>query len=106
MFDELTKNLIVSGRKTVTRRLRKNEKRPAKPNKIIKLKIDRTKNTFGYLQIISCEKDYLGNLKSIDAIKEGFNSKQEYLDYFKKVNGTNYYKTPIWVITFKYLSKL
>lgn len=105
MFDELTKDLIVSGRKTVTRRLRKNDnKRPAIPNTWHKLKIDRTPKTYGYIYIISCEKSYLGSLTSYDAIMEGFNSKREYLDYFKQVNNEVNYSTPIWVIRFKYFS--
>ena len=105
MFDELTKNLIISGRKTVTRRLRKDHRRPAIPNTIHKIKIDRTPKIYGLIYILSCEKGYLGNLSSLDAINEGFDTRNEYLEYFKKVNGTNAYNTPIWIITFKYLSK-
>ena len=77
MFDELTKDLIVTGRKTVTRRLRKNDKRPAIPGTFHKLKIDRTPKTYGYIYIISCKKGHLGSLTSYDAILEGFNSKRE-----------------------------
>ena len=106
MFDELTKNLILAGRKTVTRRLRKNDKRPAIPNTIHKLKIDRTPKTYGDIYIISCKKDYLFNLTSLDAIQEGFNTREEYLTYFKKTNKTSKPTTPIWVINFKYLPKL
>lgn len=106
MFDALTKDLIVTGRKTVTRRLRRDERKPAIPNTIHKLKIDRTPKTYGFLYIISCEKGYLGSLTSYDAILEGFNSKREYLDYFKQVNNKANYNTPIWIIKFKYLSNL
>ena len=102
MFDELTKDLIVSGRKTVTRRLRRNDKRPAIPNTFHKLKTDRTPKTYGYIYIISCEKGYLGSLTAYDAMLEGFNSKREYLDYFKQVNNAAEYNTPIWIIKFKY----
>ena len=106
MFDKLTKDLIVSGRKTVTRRLRKNDRQPAIPNTIHKLKIDRTPKTYGYIYILSCEKGYLGSLTSYDAMLEGFNSRKEYLDYFKQVNNQAKYNTPIWIIRFEYLSNI
>ena len=51
MFDEYTLKQILAGRKTVTRRLRKNNNRPAIPKTIHKLKIDRTQNTYGYIYI-------------------------------------------------------
>lgn len=36
---------------------------------------------------------------------EGFNNKEEYLQYFEKVNGTRAINTPIWIIKFKYIPK-
>lgn len=105
MFDEYTKNQILAGKKVVTRRLRKNNHRPAIPNTLHKLKIDRTKMTYGSLYIISCEKGTLGKLNNLDAVLEGFNSKEEYLTYFKNINGTDAVNTPIWIIKFKYIPK-
>ena len=103
MFDEYTKNQIIRGRKIVTRRLRKNNQRPATPNNIHKIKIDRTPRVYGYIQILSVEKGTLGKLTILDAKLEGFNNKEDYLEYFKSVNGTRAINTPIWIIKFKYL---
>ena len=74
MFDEYTKNKIIAGDKTVTRRLRKNSNRPAIPNSIHKIKIDRTPITYGYIKIISCEKGTLQKFTNLDAKLEGFDT--------------------------------
>ena len=50
-------------------------------------------------------KGTLGKLNIIDAKMEGFNSKEEYLQYFEKVNGTRAIYTPIWIIKFKKLNE-
>ena len=101
MFDKQTLDLILKGKKTQTRRLRKNETRPAIPGNIHKLKIDRTSKTYGYIEIISCEKAVFGDITEKDARKEGFKDIEEYTEYFTSVNGEVSKSTPIWVINFK-----
>ena len=101
MFDEQTKDLILARKKTQTRRLRKNETRPAIPNTIHKLKIDRSPKTYGYLKIISCEKARFRDIKKSDVLKEGFHSLQEYIEYFSTKNGRINPDTPIWIINFR-----
>lgn len=101
MFDKRTLIMILNGRKTQTRRLRKNNNRPAIPNNIHKLKIDRTPKTYGYIKIISCEKSVFGNITEQDAKEEGFKSVREYVKYFTEVNGKVTKDTPIWIIKFE-----
>ena len=103
MFDKLTVSKIIKRRKTVTRRLRKNDKSPAKIGNIHKLKIDRTPKGYGYIQIENVYPSTFGELTLTDALKEGFDSIQEYQKYFLKVNGTIHPNTPIWVVEFKYI---
>ncbi len=106
MFDKLTKDLIVSGKKTQTRRLRKYGRgRPAVPNHIHKIKIDRTKKTYGEILILSCEEAVFGQITESDAHKEGFSNVKEYTEYFESVNGKVYDDTPIWVVNFKYITE-
>ena len=101
MFDEFTKNKILSGEKTVTRRLVRNNKRPAVPGAIHKIKIDRSSRTYGYIRIKSVHKELLGDLKSADAKKEGFDSIWAYFDYFFKINNVNDLQVEVWVVEFK-----
>lgn len=101
MFDEQTLDLILKKKKTQTRRLRNDDNRPAVPGNIHKLKIDRTSKTYGYIEILSCEKAVFGDITESDAHKEGFKSVKEYTEYFISVNGEVKKSTPIWVINFK-----
>lgn len=101
MFDKQTVDLILSGKKTQTRRLRRDDNRPAVPGNIHKLKIDRTGKVYGYIEIISCEKAVFGDITLADAKKEGFKNIEEYTEYFISVNGEVNKSTKIWVINFK-----
>lgn len=106
MFDKYCVDKILAGEKTVTRRIRRNERRPAKPGNTHKLKIDRTKKTFGEIEIIKCEPELLSynKMDRIEAIKEGFNSAEEYIKYFNRINKTNLTKEnwiPVWRVEFR-----
>lgn len=85
MFDEYCIKKILSGEKTVTRRL-PSKKRPAIPGKVHKLKVDRTEKTFGFILIKDCFLSLIADIDENEAKKEGFNSRQEYIDYFMNVN--------------------
>lgn len=102
MFDKFCVDKILAGEKTVTRRLPRG-RQPARYGKIHKLKIDRTKKTYGLILITDC---YLGLVKDIDdeeAKKEGFNTRQEYIEYFMDINNIdilNDYDL-LWVVEFE-----
>lgn len=102
MFDVYTISQILSGNKTVTRRM-PSGKRPAVPGNIHKLKIDRTKKTYGLIKIESCELEKLGDLTEEEAIKEGFNNKKHYMNYFRYLNGDVEEDQLIWKIEFELL---
>ena len=102
MFDKYTVEKILSGDKTVTRRLkRKDGKRPAIPGKLHKIKIDRTPKMFGYIVILECDIVKFGDLTMEDVLKEGFSSIEEYVNYFYSVNGIIDNDEYIWRIEFE-----
>lgn len=115
MFDKYCVDKILSGEKTVTRRIHRGfnkndeliyrQKRPAVPGRIHKIKIDRTKKTYGYIKIKSCTKEILSKgLSDINEVyKEGFTDRNEYIDYFKKVNNLKYPNNWVWRVEFEYL---
>lgn len=99
MFDKLCVDKIIKREKTVTRRLINlgSPKRPARPGSIHKLKIDRTKKTFGDILILSCTQEQIKNIDDEEAIKEGFESRKEYIDYFMDVNKLEILNDEDWV---------
>ena len=101
MFDDLTINKIQQDQKDETRRLVRNNRRPAVPGSIHKLKKDRTNKVYGWIKILDCHQEKLGDLTEEGAKAEGFNSIDEYLDYFEKVNGTKDPDTMVWVVKFE-----
>ena len=104
MFDIYTVSQILSGDKYVTRRMVKvNNKRPAVPGHIHKLKIDRTNKCYGSILINSCDIERLSDLTEEEAIREGFNSKEHYLKYFRHLNGNIDDDVHVWRIEFELL---
>ena len=100
MFDNFCIKQILDGEKTVTRRLIRNHekaKRPAIPGKIHKLKMDRTKKTFGEILILSCFPEQIKDLTEEEARKEGFSSLRNYLDYFKIINNIELLNDDEWI---------
>lgn len=88
IFDKFSIKKILNGEKYVTRRIPYG-RRPAVPGKIHKLKADRTKKTYGLILIEECELSRVKDIDDKEAKREGFNSRQEYINYFIKVNNIN-----------------
>lgn len=101
MFDEKTKNKIHYGWKIVTRRLYNPQRRPAIPGTTHKIKIDRTKKVYGEIDIIDCYPQKFGRMTETDAHLEGFDSLEEYKQYFYKVNGYVDDEDLVWVVDFR-----
>ena len=104
MFDKFCIDKILEGKKTVTRRLPKG-RQPARIGKIHKLKIDRTKKTYGLILITDCYLEAIKNIDDKEAKKEGFETRKEYLDYFMNINNIdilNDYDL-VWRIEFELL---
>ena len=102
MFDVYCVSQILAGNKDVTRRMATG-KRPAIPGHIHKLKIDRTKNTYGLILIEDCRLERLNQLTDTEAHREGFNNKEHYINYFKHLNGDVADDELIWRIQFELL---
>lgn len=104
MFDKYCIEKILEGKKTVTRRI-PHGRRPAVPGKIHKLKIDRTQKTFGLILILECELDLVQNIDDKEAQREGFSSRQEYIEYFMDINNIDILSDYdlIWRIEFELL---
>ena len=103
MFDLLCIFLIYRKGKWQTRRKYNPKRRPAIPGQIHKLKIDRTQDVYGYIEIIDVYTQKFGSIDQFDAQAEGFDTIQEYKEYFQKVNGPHEDNDLIWVVTFKKL---
>ena len=102
IFDEQTVKAIQNGRKCVTRRLpRADGRRPAVPGKIHKVKKDRTDRTYGTILITDCQLVKLSDMNDTEAKMEGFNTVDEYLEYFEKVNKVNNPDQMVWRIEFE-----
>ena len=102
MFDVYCVSQILAGNKDVTRRMPYG-KRPAVPGHIHKLKIDRTKNTYGLILIEDCRIERLSQLTDEEARREGFNDKEHYMNYFRHLNGNVADDELVWRIKFELL---
>ena len=105
MFDKFCIEKILNGEKCVTRRLVKNNRRPAVPGHIHKLKINRTSETFGKILINSCTKEKLTDITDADAVKEGFTNKYDYFKYFMKINKIDSIDCEVWRVRFTVIEK-
>ena len=103
MFDVYTVSQILSGDKTVTRRMR-GRRRPAVPGRLHKIKVDRTKNWYGWILIQDCKLERLGDLTDEEAVKEGFNNKEHYMNYFRHLNGDVDDDELIWRVEFEVIT--
>lgn len=101
MFDLLCIFLIYRKAKWQTRRKYNPKRRPAIPGQMHKLKIDRTKDVYGYIEIIDVYPQKFGDITQFDAQAEGFDSIEEYKEYFQKVNGPHKDDDLIWVVSFR-----
>lgn len=102
MFDVQTVKAIQNGKKCVTRRLTRTDgRRPAVPGKIHTIKIDRTDRKYGTILITDCTMEKLGDITPNEVKMEGFERIGEYINYFKKVNGTDNPNTMVWRVEFE-----
>lgn len=101
MFDKLCIEKIYNDGKWQTRRRFNPSRRPAVPGAIHKLKIDRTKNDYGLIEIHKIWIQKFGDISESDVKAEGFDSISEYKKYFQSVNGQHNPDDLIWVVEFR-----
>lgn len=106
MFDLLCVFLIHRQGKWQTRRKYNPNRRPAIPGQVHKIKIDRTKDVYGYIEILKVYPQKFGDITHFEATAEGFKSVEEYKEYFQKVNGPHNDDDLIWVVTFRKIDSL
>lgn len=104
MFDRYCLDKILDGEKCVTRRI-PTGRRPAVPGRIHRLKIDRTKDVYGLILITDCYLGRIGDIDDKEAKREGFSSREEYIDYFMDINNIDIlsYYDLVWVVEFELL---
>ena len=106
MFDLYCIEQIKTGNKCVTRRLIKpGGRRPAVPGTIHKLKIDRSKNVYGFIFINSCSQSRIKDIDDKEAQREGFTNRKQYINYFMDINNIDILNDYDWVwrVRFTYL---
>jgi hypothetical protein len=84
MFKKGLIDMVISGRKTQTRRLHKNV---LKVGRIYSVKRSWYKNTDQYIQITKVYSQKLGDVSEEEARKEGFGSLDEFRDVWIRING-------------------
>ena len=85
MFKKDLIDLVVSGRKTQTRRLHKN---PLKEKQKYVIKRNWYNNTEHYIQIKKVYPQKLGDVSEEEARKEGFSGLDEFRDAWIRINGS------------------
>jgi hypothetical protein len=84
MFKKDLLDLVLSGRKTQTRRRHKN---PLKEKQKYVVKRNWYKNTEQYIQITKVYPQKLGDVSEEEAIKEGFSSLDRFREAWIRING-------------------
>ena len=85
MFKKDLLNLVVSGRKTQTRRLHKNILREGR---IYALKRSWIESTGDYIKITKVTRQKLGDVTEEEAVKEGFSNIDEFRSAWIRINGS------------------
>ena len=85
MFKRELLDLVISGKKTQTRRL---HKRVLKEGRIYALKRSWIKSTGDYIKITKVARQRLGEVTEEEAEKEGFNSLEEFRNAWVRINGS------------------
>ena len=91
-------DMILTGKKTQTRRLWK--KRRALVGSIHQARTELFGKPFAYLKILDVHQEYLGEISDEDCIKEGDYTYESYRDIWKKINKSYDTFQKVWVVEF------
>lgn len=100
LFAPFSIDKVLSGEKTVTRRLAKSPKCKYRPGLICSIKINVDSDSLGLIEIVDVKKEVLGQLTSKEAMLEGFGGKQGFYLFWDKLYGNIDFDTPVWRIEF------
>ena len=96
--------LILSGRKTQTRRLWKRQRAKVGSIHLAKLKM-LSKEYFARIRILKVWQERLSHLSTEDALKEGYPSRAHFLAKFWEINGITSSQIWLWVVEFELLKE-
>lgn len=104
IFSPKLAHLILAQKKTQTRR-------PVKPGetecryvvgRTYAIQRGRGKKSVGRLRVLGVRRELLHELKPLDALAEGFKSREEFFTYWRELHKTGpLMEVPVWVITFE-----
>ena len=98
LFKKEHKEMILSGRKTQTRRI---GKKRWKIGSIHQARLNFQTPFFAKLRILDVYQEKLGDITESDVYAEGYDSIDEYFDVFRNLNGSVDLDELIWVVKFK-----
>lgn len=105
MMDDTCIELMDQELKSETRRIKRNNRRPAVPGHVHLIKKDRTKNVYGKILITNVYvQDSIYDVSEDAARREGFKNRDEFLEYWLATN-SDYAGEEIWVVEFIVLNK-
>lgn len=104
IFKPRLAHLILVGKKTMTRRpVREGELECRyQVGSTYAIQRGRGKPAVGRLRVLSVHEELLHEMDPLDALAEGFRSRDEFFDYWRELYGTGpLIKVPVWVIAFE-----
>jgi hypothetical protein len=93
---------VLSGEKTQTRRL---STRTYTPGRIYGVTCRRYQKSQAHIQITNATQQRLGDINEIDAIKEGLETKEQFLKTWQEINGVLDLNSIVIVYDFKVVKK-
>lgn len=65
----------------------------------------RCESSIARIQITKINSQYVKYISTHDAIEEGFNSKSEFIETWKKIHGPNSLNLRVWIVNFKLIAE-
>lgn len=100
MIFQHTWNLILSGRKTQTRRVMKGDQPPWVVGKSYAVQPGRTKKAVGRIVVTRIWQEALGDISAADAWAEGFDNREAFFETWTRIHGTFDAGVRVWVVEF------
>jgi len=98
LFKHYHVDLVLDEIKTETRRFFLS----VKPGRVYKARTDYTTNYFAKILVLSTWQEHLLDISQESVLAEGYQTKEEYIKVFRKINKSNKEDNPIvWAIKFK-----
>lgn len=100
MIFQHTCDLVISGQKTQTRRIKKSDKPPCRVGQSIAVQPGRGKRAVCRVVVTEVREERLGDITEDDAKAEGRSSRAEYVELWQEIHGGFDPKTLVWVVEF------